>query len=102
VVLAGLRRPRVLEEVARTFFGAALRAGLRRLAEARLRAGLRLRAALVFRAVPRLRAGLRLRADARGLRADAREPLRAPVRFPDDREPFREPPRPAFFAFLAT
>jgi hypothetical protein len=75
------------------------------LAAAAFRFGAALRRAVVFlaflaaedfRALPRAR-------DVLFFFDDARELLRAPaVRPPDDREVFREPPRPARFAFLAT
>lgn len=55
-----------------------------------------LRAAEPFRAVALLRPVLRFFDDARALL-----PVRR-VRPADDREVFREPPRPAFLAFLAT
>jgi hypothetical protein len=81
---------RDLEERARARFGAALRAAGRRLA-------VRFPAAAFFRDALRLgvafRAVLRLRDDA---------PRAPPVRLADVREVFREPPRPPFFAFLAT
>jgi hypothetical protein len=68
----------------RVLFGAALR-----------RAG-PLRATELFRAVRLPRVGLRFFDDARELLRVLR------VRPADDREVFREPPRPAFFVFLAT
>jgi hypothetical protein len=86
-----LRPPRDLEEAARVRFGAALRAVLRRVAVLRFPAGVRFRDVLRFGVA--FRNVLRLRVDAR------RAP---PVRLADVREVFREPPRPPFFAFLAT
>jgi hypothetical protein len=109
--LAVLRPPRDLAAPFRVLFGAAFRAALRRLAVLRFAAGARLRDVLrldvAFRALLCLdvafRAALRLDVAFRGvlrLRADARRA--PPVRFADVREVFREPPRPPFFAFLAT
>jgi hypothetical protein len=86
-VFAG-RLPRDRDDVPRAFFGAALRAVVRFRAELALRVVLFLRAVVAFRGVLRLRVVLRLRAP--------------PFRRADGREVFRDPPRPAFLAFLAT
>jgi hypothetical protein len=72
------------------------------LAALAFRFGAALRRAVVFLAAETFRALPRAR-DALFFFDDPRELLRAPaVRPPDDREVFREPPRPARFAFLAT
>jgi hypothetical protein len=77
-------------DAARVFFGAARRAFFG--AAFRAFFGAAFRAAARFRTGAALRAVLRLRGEPRDvLRA---VPLRAPA--------FREPPRPVFFAFLAT
>jgi hypothetical protein len=80
----------------------AVRAFGRGFASLRIRFGAALRRAVPLRATELLRAVRLPRAVLRFF-DDARELLRVlRVRPADDREVFREPPRPAFFVFLAT
>lgn len=87
-------------EARRVLFGAALRvpfgAAFRAFFGAAFRVAARFATPVRFRGVVRLRAVLRFR-------DEPREALRAlRVRPPDEREGFREPPRPVFLAFLTT